>query len=186
MKAPTLHVLHCLFLFCFALIVSACQFHLQGEVPLAPPLHQLYLQTSDPYGNLANYLKQNLKMSNVHLAATPTDAQTILVILSDNSSQEMLSVGATQQTRQYRLSVTVQFEITNTKGMTIVPAQTITDSRVITEQSNQILGSSNEANLFYQQMRRGIAQSIMTRIASNSVTQAVNDAFSTNTKHKKP
>ena len=40
-------------------------------------------------------------------------------------------------------------------------------------QSNQILGSSNEANLFYQQMRRTLAYAIMNRIASQEVTQQI-------------
>ena len=45
-----------------------------------------------------------------------------------------------------------------------------------------ILGSSNEANLFYQQMRRTLAYAIMNRIASKEVTNIVNAAFATKPK----
>ncbi len=56
-------------------------------------------------------------------------------------------------------------------------AQTLEETRSITVQSNQILGSSNEATLFYQQMRRTLAYAIMNRIASKEVTRMVTKEF---------
>jgi outer membrane lipopolysaccharide assembly protein LptE/RlpB len=44
-------------------------------------------------------------------------------------------------------------------------------------QSNQILGSSNEATMYYQQMRRSIAGAIMNRLASTQVTDIINHEF---------
>lgn len=165
------------FIFCLTMLITACGFHLQGEAKLAPPLHRLYLQTSDPYGQLARSLQQYLKISHVQLVSSPAEANTILAILHDNTSQELLSVSGTQQTRQYTLRVTVIFEITTAKGQTILGPQTLTETTTITIQANQVLGSTNEANLFYQQMRRTLAYAIMNRIASREVTQAVESAF---------
>lgn len=172
------------FIFSFVLLTS-CGFHLQGEMQLAPPLHRLYLQTPDPYGHLANNLRRYLKTSHVHLASTPEAATTILAILRDESSQQLLSVSGTQQTRQYNLKVTVIFEITNNQGLTIISPQTLSENRAITVQSNQILGSSNEANLFYQQMRRTLAATMMNRLASKEVSQQINAAFRHKPKSKK-
>lgn len=160
---------------CLSVLLISCGFHLQGEKHLAQPLQNLYLQTPDPYGQLARSLKQYLKLSKVRLGATPAEATTILTITQDEPSQELLSVSGTQQTRQYTLRVTVTFNITTTKGVTILGPQTLSESRTITIQSNQILGSSNEANLFYQQMRRNLAYSILNRIASREVTRILNE-----------
>jgi LPS-assembly lipoprotein len=162
---------------CLTMLITACGFHLQGEAKLAPQLNRMYLQTSDPYGHLARSLQQYLKLSHVQLVASPAQASTILSILHDDTSQELLSVSGTQQTRQYTLKVTVVFEITTPKGQTILGPQTLTESRTITIQANQILGSTNEATLFYQQMRRTLAYAIMNRIASREVTRAVENAF---------
>lgn len=167
------------FLLCLIFTLAGCGFHLQGEAKLAAPLHRLYLQTPDPYGYLVRNLKQYLKMSKVRLADSPAQAQTILVISRDDTAQEFLSVSSTNQTRQYRLKVTVVFEITNAQGQTIVSPQTLVEDRVITIQSNQVLGSSNETTLFYQQMRRALAYAIMNRIASKEITLTVNEAFHT-------
>lgn len=160
-----------------ACLLTACGFHLQGETHLAPPLHRMYLRTPDPYGHLAQDLEQYLKMSKVQLVSSPDQATTILSILKDTNSQVLLSVSATQQTRQYNLINTVEFEITDSKGRVIITPQTFTESRAITIQANQILGSSNEATLYYQQMRLAIAYAIMNRLASQEVTHTLMKAF---------
>jgi LPS-assembly lipoprotein len=174
------------FILCVSLLLSGCGFHLQGERHLAAPLHRMYLQTPDPYGQLARSLQQYLKLSKVQLVTSPKDATTILAILHDDTSQELLSVSGTQQTRQYNLKVTVVFEITNSSGLTIVKPQTLTESRTMTIQSNQVLGSSNEANLFYQQMRRSLAYAIINRIASREITQKIERDYTSNSDANKP
>jgi len=165
-----------LLLLCLTLLITSCGFHLQGNVQLAKPLHHLYLQTADPYGHFSRDLKQYLKMSNVVLASSPAEAETTLVILQDESSQTLIGVNGTQQTRQYALRVTIVFEITDKNGQTIVPNQTLSETRAITIQSNQILGSSNQANLYYLQMRRSLAFALINRIASLEVTNMINAA----------
>lgn len=175
-----------LLVFGLAFFLNSCGFHLQGEMNLAPPLHRLYLQTPEPYGYLARNLRHYLKLSNIELTASPMDADTILVILEDKPTEVFLSVNGTQQTRQYNLYVTVTFEITNAQGQVIVPSQTLVESRTITTQSNQILGNSNEANLYYQQMRRTLAYFIMQKIASRQISAMINDAFHSNSLPSKP
>ncbi len=165
------------FLVCCSLLLTACGFHLQQEKNLAPPLHRIYLQAPDPYGQLARSLKEYLKQSHVHFVNSSQEASTILVISQDEPTQELLSVSGTQQTRQYNLRVTVTYSVTTAKGATIIPSQTLTEARAITIQSNQILGSSNEANLFYQQIRRTIAYNMVNRLASNYATHMINQAF---------
>ena len=172
------------FLVVLTWLLSSCHFHPQGSLRLAPPLHRMYLQTSDPYGQLARNLRQSLKMSNVVLVDSPASADTILSIIRDDTSQTMLSVSGTQLIRQYQLAVNVEFIIENAKGQTIVAPQSLSESRVITIQSSLILGSSNEANLYYQQMRRTLAYAIMNRISSKDITRMIDAAFSTHTKAK--
>lgn len=168
---------------CFML--SACGFKLQGEKTLAQPLRTLYLQTPDRYDVLERNLREHLRMSGVHLVSSPNESMTQLIIVSDETSQELLSVSGTQQTRQYNLRVTVQFQLLDAKGNVILPLESLTDTRTITVQSNQILGSSNEASVYYQQIRRGLANAIMNRIASAQVTNIINHQFIPDKKHKK-
>lgn len=160
--------------FLLCLLQFGCGFHPQGIVPLAPPLHRLYIQTSDPYSELVRSIKLSLKMSAVQIVDSPSAANTILVIQQDTVGEEMLSVGTTLQTRQYILRATVVFEIQDNLGRILVPPGTLVETRTITVQSNQVLGTTNEMNLFFKQMRRALAYALMNRIASNDITDILN------------
>ncbi|SRR5579883_159975 len=177
-------LIYFLLIFLSTLLLTACGYHLQGQTQLAPPLQRMYLQAPDPYGTLAHSLQQALKLSHVQLVSSPQEATTLLVITRDTPSEKLQSVNGTQQTRQYELSVTVNFEIQDVHGRTLLGNQSLSESRTLTIQSNQILGSSNEATLLYQQMRRALAFAIMNRIASKEVTKIVTDAFSPSTSTK--
>lgn len=165
--------------------LTACGFKPQGNMPLAKPLHTIYVKSINPYGNLTHYLETYLKTSSVKLAANNDEAETMLIISQDMNSQELIGVSSTQQTRQYNLHVSVTFEVANSKGQTIISPQSLTETRAITIQSDQILGSSNEATLYYQQMRRELAYEIMNRLSSRSTTRKINAAFHLKTKKSK-
>jgi LPS-assembly lipoprotein len=157
-------------IFLSLLLLCSCGFKPRSDITLAPQLHSLYLKTSDPYGQLARNLKQSLKLSGVHLVSEPRQANTILEILNESTSQQLLSVGGTQQTRQYNLILTVAFQLTDPQGRSLIPVQILNESRIIPIQSNQVLGGSNEANNLYRQMRRAIVYNLMNILGSQNVT----------------
>jgi outer membrane lipopolysaccharide assembly protein LptE/RlpB len=157
--------------------ISACGLHPQGEMALAAPLHKMYLSSTRPYGDLTRYLTSYLKLSSVKLMPSQAEADTVLVISQDETSQELTGISNTQQTRQYQLHAIVTFAVTDKNGRSLIPSQTLTETRAITVQSNQILGSSNEANLYFQQMRRSLAYALMNRLSSRFATENINNAF---------
>jgi len=159
--------------------LAGCGFHLQGERHFPTSLQRIYLSTNDPYGHLARQLQQYLITSHVQLAKSPSEANVLLRIISDVASQDLLSVSSTQQTRQYILRVTVIFDIADAKGTPLITPQSLVETRSLTVQSNQILGSSNEATLLYQQMRRMLAYAIINRITSEEITQMIEQSKQT-------
>jgi LPS-assembly lipoprotein len=148
------------------LLLSGCGFHLRGSFTLAPPLKLMYLQTSDPYGELAHNLRQSLAATGVVFTDTPRQATTILEILHENTSQQLLSVGGTQQTRQYNLVLSVVFQVTTPQGKMIIPQQTVSITQALTIQADQILGGSNEENNLYHQMRKAIIYTLLNVLTS--------------------
>lgn len=157
------------------LCLSSCGFQLRGAVTLSPPLQRLYIQTADPYGVLTHNLHESLKLSGVELTNKPEDALTILHIISETQSQVLLSVSGLQQTRQYNLILAVTFELTNPKGVVLMPPLTLTENRTLTTQSDQILGGTNEQNTLYQQMQLAIIYDIMNRLSSRDVTNLLTE-----------
>jgi LPS-assembly lipoprotein len=153
-------------------LLTSCGFHLRGSEPLAPALHHLYIQTQDPYSQLTRYLKQALKQSDVQFSETPEGASAILEITSERQVQQLLSVGGTQQTRVYSLTLTIDYQLTDPQGRPIDARQEAIETRTVTIQANQILGGSNEESNLYQQMHRAIIFTIMHRLSSAEVTNA--------------
>jgi LPS-assembly lipoprotein len=133
----------------------------------------MYLQSSEPYGELARNLRQGLKSVDVQLTDTPKTASTVLDILNEQSSQQLLSVGGTQQTRQYNLLLTVTFQVTTPQGKVLIPPQSVTDTQALTVQADQVLGGSNEQNNLYHQMRQNIVFILLNRLASQASTAHV-------------
>ncbi len=154
-------------LFC----ITSCGYHLRGAMPLAAPLYKLYLDTHDPYGQLTHNLKQFLKVSSVTLVDKREDSTAVLGILHEATSQQLLGMSGTQQTRQYNLILNVIFQVTDPVGKILVPPQSITETRSFTIKSDQILAGSNEANNLYNQMRQAIVYDIMARLGSTEVTR---------------
>jgi LPS-assembly lipoprotein len=153
--------------------LASCGFHLRGPETLAPPLHRIYVKIGDPYGQLAKNIKQSLLLSQVEITSSPESATTVLDIVSEKTGQQLLGVGGTQQTRQYKLTLTVTFQVTDSKGSVLVPLQQVAEWRTISIQASQVLGGSNEANSLYQQMRQAIVFDIMTLLGSQNTAHAL-------------
>lgn len=162
-------------------MLTSCGFHPQGEISLAKPLHKLYLQTNNPYGMLARNLKDSLRLSHVTLTSDPKLADTILVIDESQPGKTLTSVSGTQQTRQYSLTISVSFSINDSHGRQLVPPQSLAESRSLTIQSNQILGSSNETSTYYRQIRRSLASAIMNRLGSKDISTMLKSNYPAST-----
>ncbi len=162
------YLLSCLVLFAAACL-SSCGFQLRGSQPLNPAFQEIYIKTEDPYGQLTRNLREYLKMSGAYVTDTPGVAPIVLNILSETKTQALLSVSSNQQTRQYNLILTVIYDITNAKGVVLVPPQTAVETRAFTTVSDQILGGTNEQNTMYQQMQQAIVYDIVNRLGSRDI-----------------
>ncbi len=164
-----------IFSLCAAICLSGCGFQLRGSEPLNPQFQEIYIKTTDPYGQLTRNLHDYLQMSGAHVTDTQEAATTVLNIISETQSQVLLSVSGTQQTRQYNLILTVVFDVLNAKGVMLVPPQTLSETRAFTTLSDQILGGSNEQNTLYQQMRQAIIYDIINRLESRDIADMLDN-----------
>jgi LPS-assembly lipoprotein len=151
-------------------IMSGCGFHPRTSPTLALPLQKLYLQIADPYGDLARNIRLYLKMSGVHITDKPDEATSILDIMSETTSQQLLNMSGTQATRQYNLILTVSYQVTDSHGNIVVSPQIVTETRPLTINASQMLSGSNQTVSLYHQMRQAIVYDIMSRLASREMT----------------
>lgn len=163
------------------ILISGCHFHARGPLPLAPAMHDLYLESQDPYGQLTRNLKQFLKVSGVHLLQKREDANVVLIILSEVTSQQLISISGTQQTRQYNLVLNVSYQLITPQGKPLTTPQLSSETRTLTIKADQILAGSNEANALYDQMRQAVVYDIMSRLSSKDIMAQLTSNQTTST-----
>jgi len=156
------------------LFLQGCGFHLRGPAVLAPALKKMYVQSFEPFSLLTSTLKIALKNAGVRIVENKQEADTVLSILQETPTQQLLSVGTTQQTRQYSLILSANYQISSPQDKPLLPLQTVVETRSLTLQANKILGTSNEQSDLYQQMRQSIAYDIIDRLSADETTAQLN------------
>lgn len=152
------------------IVLSACGFHRRVPTPLSPALERPYIASSAPNSSLTRSLLKNFRLAGANPVDAPQQASTVFTILDEQQSQTLLSVSPTQSSRQYRLSLSITFQITRPDGTLLVGPQTLSESRVLTMSSDQILSSSNETQVLYQQIRIALVRNIMNRLTSKEIS----------------
>lgn len=177
--------MRCLLIIFFLILLASCGFHLQGKMKLSPFLHKVYIRSADPYSYLVRNLTKFLKMSQVEVVDFEQDANAVIAIVSDQTNEQLLGVNDTQQTRQILLTATVIYSINDKVGHILFGPDTLTEQRIITMQSNQVLGSSNEMTFTFLAMRRALVYAMINRISSINTTHILNQSMIT-ASHLKP
>ncbi len=149
-----------------ALSLSACGFHLRGEVAL--PFKTLYidapgynqLQVDSFYQRLA----KRLQVSGVVLTSTPAKAQVVLKILPETRTRTILALTGAGQVAEYRIALALTYAVLGPNGRAVAPPQTINLMRDYTYNTNQYLAMAAEENLLYRDMEDAALEQIVQRL----------------------
>lgn len=161
----------CLAVFCLA----ACGFHLRGNVPLPKTLSPMYVATSTPYDPLVQAIEDTLTASHIELTDSPKKANTILRIIDIQSSESLVSVAASTNTRQYALSKTLRMELAGQKGKVIIPVSSLTATNPLTVDSNEVLNTSAQKQTLDGEMQQALVQQLMIRLGSLDTKRALEE-----------
>jgi LPS-assembly lipoprotein len=154
-----------------ASLLQGCGFQLRGGVELAPQLQVTYLKSSNPYSGVTAALRDSLRAAGARLVEDPGEATAILVIHDERSTRRVLSVGSTGRTSEYELFEEVTFSLSDSRGQTLLEAQTLRLTRDLVFDETEVLGKAAESEQTREQMRRSLARQILTRIDVGLRTQ---------------
>lgn len=146
------------------LSLSACGFHPRGDTVLPTFMAKTYIQGATTYSDLETDLHRALDSAGVQVIAVPQDATAQLRILHEIFAQRVLSVSVAGVAIEYELSYTVDFEVTNAAGKTLLAHQSQTLTRDFTFSETQMLGKTNEDDLLHGEMRHEMVRRILRRI----------------------
>ena len=139
-----------------------CGFRLRGSY--STPFKTLYLQMPEN-SYLAVRLRQELLAgSDVTIVNTPSEAEAILELLSDSRSRDVLSINDTGRAREYEITLSLSFRVSNPSGIDYMEAVTLTASRDLTYSESDFLSREKEEAFLYRDMEADLVNQLMRRI----------------------
>ena len=151
--------------FIFSLL-SACGYHLKTPVNLAAAYDHTYIQhaISAP---LYRPLAVALSNQGIFLVDSAKEATAKIVIVRDNLSKQIQSIGTNNRVQEYRLEYELIFTV-QFLDKTAVPEQTLHLSRDYAFDIGQITGTESEERILREQMHEDMAQMIIRSISGYS------------------
>ena len=158
------------FLILTLLLLTACGFHLRGQVGMS--FQSIYLTAPNLNSPFVNELRRNLVANKVSLASGAEQSDVVLNIVSEYTEKQVLSLGGDGRVNEYRLIYRVSLRAYN-QQQEWIPAEDMSLRRDFSYDDTQILAKEAEETLLYQSMRTDMVQQIVRRLSRAKPTPIV-------------
>ncbi len=147
------------------MVCAACGFQLREDSELPPEMAHTRMVIDDEYSTLARRVRVLLTQSGVTFS-DKKNATAILEIPTNRVVTEVLTVGDNARVREYRVTYTVKFRVTDTQGHEIIPIQTMRQSREISFDEQKILAASREQEYLKEDLAETLARLLVQRLGT--------------------
>lgn len=155
------------------LCLSSCGFHLRGYRPLPTALRVMHLESTRPNSEFSKTLLTTLREDGIRMVPD-SKGVPVLTVIDEIKQAAPGSMSPTNQTREYQLSVTVEYQLADATGKLIQLPRTITSRRTLLLNTSRILGSTNEEALMYTEMYRDVSMRLIDQLSSRKISRALN------------
>lgn len=148
-----------------SLLCSACGFQLREDAELPPEMAQTRMVIEDENSTLARRVRVLLEQTGVQFVGS-NQATAFLEIPLNSVVTEVLTIGDNARVREYRITHTVRFRVTDAEGKDIIPLQTMRQAREISFDEQEILATSREQEYLKQDLAETLSRLLVTRLES--------------------
>ncbi len=148
-----------------AALLSACGFRLQGRTPLPEPLKVTYVLAEDSQSDFVLGLRKALLSSGAKLAPRDSEASGVVQVLTDEVTERVLSVSASNIPREYELTYTVRFSV-RAGSNELLPPQEVALTRDYSFDERTLLAKEHEEAILREALARDLVGIVMRRLAS--------------------
>lgn len=150
-------------------LISACGFHLRGEVDL--PFQRVFVQSSGS-SSFATELRRVFERSTaIDLTDSANQAEVIVEILNERQVQQILSLSEGGSVNEYQLLYSVSYRFMDSQMEDLVVPDEIRVRRDLTYDDTQTLGKESEVQLLFTNMRSDAMRQMLRRLSLVSVPQ---------------
>ncbi|TAN74723.1 MAG: hypothetical protein EPN14_09075 [Gallionella sp.] len=152
-----------LFVMLTVLLLTACGFHLRGQVGM--PFAALYLDAANPNTPFIGDLRRSLESNGVRLVNAAEQADVVLNIVFEIPDKQILTLGGSGRVNEFKLLYRVSLRAYDLKQRDWIPAEEITLRRDYSYDDTRILAKEAEEALLVQSMRQDMVQQIVRRLS---------------------
>ena len=157
-------IVKCCLVCVFAFGLAACGFQLRGSYSL--PFTKLYVSLPESTELHAQIRRSVEAGSATRIVAAPAQAEASLIVLSDVTQKNILSLNAAGRVREFELVRTFSFRLTDAAGKTLIDTSRIVMRREMTFNDEQVLAKEAEELLLWRDMQNDLVQQLMRRLAA--------------------
>ena len=161
-----------LLLLVLAASLTACGFHMRGEVILPSGLQRVHVQIADPFSPLKRDLEAALRRGGAKVEENAGDGIADVVISAVSLGPIARSVGANAYVNEFSMVYHVEVQITDAADKVVIPKQVIEHSREFTFDQTQAIGTSAEQDEIKKEMERDMVQAILRKVDAAAKLEA--------------
>ena len=152
------------------LLLAGCGFQLRDTAQLPPEMASTQIVIDDQYSLLARQVRMMLEQSGVQFVDAP-QASAVLEIPENRVVTEVLTIADNARVREYRVTHTVRFRLTDASGQELIGWQTLRQAREISFDEQKILATSREQEYVKRDLAETMARLLVARLETIYVSQ---------------
>lgn len=145
---------------CLSLTLSGCGFHIkENKEGLSAKFPKIYIQSTDPYGDIMRMVKIRLLGAGVNVLASPSKDTTILNLSGEQRSERMISLNVQAQNAEQEIGFVLAYSIQIPGYQPL--SFTFNLYRDFLDNPAQALAKSREAEQLTEEVREAAANNII-------------------------
>jgi LPS-assembly lipoprotein len=146
-----------------AVSISACGFHLRGNIPLDEGIKNMFV--SAPEGPFKDQLESVLTRAGAIIAPDQTGADVILVVTNAAISRTVGTLDERGKANSFNLSFKVSYSLKDLKGDNIRPASILLESRRYNFDPETVVETEAEEAELQESMEQDISLRIVRQLS---------------------
>jgi LPS-assembly lipoprotein len=148
-----------------AVLTAGCGFRFRGTTEFPPQMSVIHIQATDRYSPFYRELVTTLRRSDVTLTDDPTNARTVLKVLTDDTGRRLLSVTSRNVPAEYEVFYRVRFSV-DVDGVETVPPEQLALTRDFAFDETAVLGKSGEEEIIRQAIASDLVGLVTRRLTA--------------------
>lgn len=150
------------FLMLMVLLLTACGYHLRGELDLPDDMKTVYMEGASPA--LVNQFRQALMNSSVRMVDTRAEAGTVIMVSDEDTLKKASSLSSSGYANQFGLEYRFNYEVLDNNGKEVIASRPIEIRREYFNNQQLILGKDNEEVVVRNEMYQQAVRTMLNQI----------------------